>query len=83
MSLEAAVSVLVKRLDNLKEMAGTQSKNETTEIKALMPEVTAKITDMKDMKAETGRKAAELYHIGGKITGGNDCFNLNLFRQEC
>jgi len=66
MSLDGAVSVLVKRLDNLKEMAGTQSKNETTEIKALMPEVTAKITDMKDMKAETGRKAAELYHIGGK-----------------
>jgi len=66
LSLDAAVSVLTKRLDNLKEKAGTQSKNEATEIKALLPEVTTKITDIKDMKAETAKKAAELYQIGGK-----------------
>jgi len=66
LSLDAAMSVLTKRLDNLKEKAGTQSKNEATEIKALLPEVTTKITDIKDMKAETSRKAAELYQIGGK-----------------
>jgi len=66
MSLEAAVSVLTMRMVSLEGKAGTQSKNEATEIKALLPEVRAKIADVKDMKAETARKAAELYHIGGK-----------------
>merc|ERR1712215_180086 len=69
MSLDAAVSVLESRMLNLKEKAGTQSKNETTEIKALLPEVKAKIVDMKDLKAESSRKAAELYIIGGKKIG--------------
>jgi len=67
MSLEAAVSVLGKRMVNLEGKSGTQAKNEVTEIKALLPEVRAKITDMKDTKAETVKKAAELYQIGGKI----------------
>jgi len=67
MSLEAAVSVLAKRMVNLEGKSGTQAKNEVTEIKALLPEVKAKITDMKDTKAETVKKAAELYQIGGKI----------------
>jgi len=66
MSLEAAVSVLTKRMANLEGKAGTQAKNEATEIKALLPEVKAKITDTKDLKAETVKKAAELYLIGGK-----------------
>jgi len=65
-SLNAAVSVLESRMVNLKEKPGTQSKNEATEIKALLPEVKTKIVDMKDLKAETSRKAAELYLIGGK-----------------
>jgi len=65
MSLDAAVSVLKNRMENLKEKAGTQSKNEITEIKVLLPEVMAKITDIKDTKAETTKKAAELYQIGG------------------
>ena len=67
MSLEAAISVLNKRMVNLKEKTGSIAKNEVTEIKALLPEVEAKLIDLKDMKAETDRKAAELYHIGGKI----------------
>merc|ERR1712215_637488 len=66
MSLDAAVSVLESRMVNLKEKPGTQSKNEATEIKALLPEVKAKIVDIKDLKAETSRKAAELYLMGGK-----------------
>jgi len=65
MSLDAAVSVLKNRMENLEEKAGTQSKNEITEIKVLLPEVMAKITDIKDTKAETSKKAAELYQIGG------------------
>jgi len=66
MSLDAGVSVLESRIVNLKEKPGTRSKNEATEIKALLPEVRAKIVDIKDLKAETSRKAAELYLIGGK-----------------
>jgi len=66
MSLDAAVSVLENRMANLKDKAGTQCKNEVTEIKALLPEVRAKIADMKDLKAESSRKAAELYQFGGK-----------------
>jgi len=66
MSLDAAVSVLKNRMDNLKGKAGTQSKNEITEIKVLLPEVVAKISDIKDTKAETTMKAAELYQIGGR-----------------
>jgi len=71
MSLYAAVSVLENRMVNLQDKAGTQSKNETTEIKALLPEVKAKIADLKETKAETSRKAAELYQIGGKNVGGS------------
>jgi len=67
MSLDAAISVLNKRMVNLKEKTGSIAKNEVTEIKALLPEVEAKLVDLKDMKAETDRKAAELYQIGGKI----------------
>jgi len=67
MSLDAAISVLNKRMVNLKEKTGSIAKNEVTEIKALLPEVEAKLIDLKDMKAETDRKAAELYQIGGKI----------------
>jgi len=67
MSLEAAISVLNKRMVNLKEKTGSIAKNEVTEIKALLPEVEAKLIDLKDMKAETDRKTAELYQIGGKI----------------
>jgi len=66
MSLDAAVSVLEKRMVNLKGKAGTQSKNEATEIIALLPEVRTKIADMKDLKAESSSKAAELYQFGGK-----------------
>jgi len=67
MSLDAAISVLNKRMVNLKEKTGSIAKNEVTEIKALLPEVEAKLIDLKDMKADTDRKTAELYHIGGKI----------------
>merc|ERR1712215_271482 len=66
MSLESAVSVLTKRMVNLQGKPGTQAKNERTEIKALVPEVKAKIVDMKELKAESAKKAAELYMIGGK-----------------
>merc|ERR1739844_744238 len=66
MSLDAAVSVLESRIVNLKEKPGTRSKNEATEIKALLPEVKAKIVDIKDLKAEASKKAADLYLIGGK-----------------
>jgi len=68
MSLDAAISVLILRLDNLKEKTGSVAKNEATEIKALLPEVKAKVADLKDMKVETDRKTSELYHIGGKET---------------
>ena len=47
MSLEAVVSVLTMRMVGLEGKAGTQSKNEATEIKALLPEVRAKIADVK------------------------------------
>merc|ERR1712208_105035 len=66
MSLDAAVSVLENRMANLEDKAGTQCKNEVTEIKALLPEIRAKIADMKDLKAESSRTAAELYQFGGK-----------------
>jgi len=66
MSLEAAISVLNIRLANLKEKSGSEAKNETTEVKALLPEVEAKLSDLKDLKADTDGKTAELYQIGGK-----------------
>merc|ERR1712215_650316 len=47
MSLEAAVSVLTKRMANIEGKDGMQAKNEATEIKALLPEVKAKIIDTK------------------------------------
>merc|ERR1712072_1217547 len=65
MSLDAAVSVLNMRMTNLKEKSGSVAKNEATEVKALLPEIEAKLTDLKDMKAETDRKTSELYQIGG------------------
>jgi len=66
MSLDASVSVLTNRMANLEGKAGTQLKNEATEIKALIPEVRAKIVDIKDIKEEADRKAVEFYKIGGK-----------------
>merc|ERR1719153_1863155 len=63
MSLESAISVLNLRLDNLKEKTGSEARNEATEIKALLPEVKAKLADLKNMKVETDRKTAELYQI--------------------
>jgi len=66
MSLEAAITVLNIRLANLKEKTGSEARNEATEVKALLPEVEAKLNDLKDLKAETDRKTAELYQIGGK-----------------
>merc|ERR1719309_1249813 len=57
MSLDAAIKVLGNRMTSLKEKTGSESKKETAEIEALLPEVKAKIVDLKDMKAETARKA--------------------------
>jgi len=71
MSLDAAISVLNLRLDNLKEKTGSVAKNEATEIKALLPEVKAKLADLKNMKVETDRKTAELYQIAGKKTSSS------------
>jgi len=68
MSLDAAISVLTTRLGNLKAKVGSVAKNEATEVEALLPEVKAKLLDLKDMKTETDRKSAELYQIGGKIS---------------
>jgi len=65
MSLDAAVSVLNMRMTNLKEKSGSVAKNEVTEVKALLPEIEAKLIDLKDTKAETDRKTSELYQIGG------------------
>jgi len=67
MSLDAAISVLNSRLGNLKAKVGSVAKNEATEVEALLPEVKAKLLDLKDMKAETDRKSAELYQIGALL----------------
>jgi len=66
MSLDAAITVLNNRMTNLKDTTGSESRKETSEIEALLPEVNAKIVDLKDMKAETSRKAVELYAFSGK-----------------
>ena len=83
MSLDAAISVLNLRLDNLKEKTGSVTKNEATEIKALLPEVKAKLADLKNMKVETDRKTAELYQIAGKLMVVTVvCTSIKRFRQE-
>merc|ERR1712240_252910 len=69
-SLEAAIKVLEKRIENLK--AETESPDETkkddsshtrekeiTELEALIPEIKEKITDTNEMKAESIRKMKE------------------------
>merc|ERR1712180_572787 len=69
-SLEAAIKVLEKRIENLK--AKTESPDETkkddsshtrekeiTELEALIPEIKEKITDTNEMKAESIRKMKE------------------------
>jgi len=85
MSLESAISVLNLRLDNLKGKTGSVAKNEATEIKALLPEVKAKVADLKDMKVETDRKTAELYLIGGKKTSSSSkpVSTIPVKKMEC
>merc|ERR550519_2390147 len=52
MSLDAAISVMNNRMVNLKK-TGSVAKNEATEMKALLPEIEAKLTDLKNIKAIT------------------------------
>jgi len=69
-SLNAAISVLAKRVENLKaktESVDPAKKNdafytregEIKEIESLIPEIKEKIADTNDMKAETQKKLAE------------------------
>jgi len=66
MSLDAAIKVLSNRMTSLKEKTGSESKKETAEIEALLPEVKAKIVDLTDLKAETAKKADDFYQFGSK-----------------
>jgi len=83
MSLDAAISVLNIRMVNLKEKTGSVAKNEATEVKALLPEIEAKLTDLKDMKAETDRKTAELYQIGGSSSTSKPISTIPVKKVEC
>jgi len=83
MSLDAAISVLNSRMVNLKEKTGSVAKNEATEVKALLPEIEAKLTDLKDMKAETARKTAELYQIGGSSSTSKPVYTIPVKKVEC
>jgi len=59
-SLEVAVSVLNNCLAISKEKSGTESKMEIVAIKALVPEVLAKIADLKEMKVGHAKDASEI-----------------------
>jgi len=59
-NLEAAVSVLSNCLNNFKEKSGTESKMEVVAIKALVPEIHAKISDLKEMKVGLVKDVAEI-----------------------
>merc|ERR1712029_82610 len=69
-SLNSAISVLQKRIDNLKNKTESVDPSkkadafytreaEIKEIESLLPEIKEKITDTNDMKAETKKKLAE------------------------
>jgi len=83
MSLEAAISVLNNRMVNLKEKTGSVAKNEATEMKALLPEIEAKLTDLKNIKAITERKTAELYQIGGSSSTSKPVSTIPVKKVEC
>jgi len=82
-SLNEAISVLAKRVDNLKaktESVDPAKKNdafytregEVKEIESLIPEIKEKIADTNDMKAETQKKLAETRLSLGLAAGAEE-----------
>jgi len=83
LSLDAAITVLNNRMTNLKGKTGSESKKETAEIEALIPEVKAKIVDLKDLKAETAKKADEFYQFGGKSVDSVPVSTIPVKKVDC
>jgi len=83
LSLDAAISVLNNRTTILKGKTGSETKKETAEIEALIPEITAKIVDLKDLKAENSKKADEFYQFGGKSVDSMPVSTIPVKKVDC
>merc|ERR1712098_1011597 len=69
-SLNSAVAVLKERIERLKKADGTdEAKKELSELEALIPEISEKISDTKDMKKEAASKPDEKKEFEAKKSG--------------